>query len=120
MGRWLDFYQTILLGRPLQDNEFIFPTIASNGLTYSNKGLDHDVVQKLLNVFAVGAGLQKQFTTHCLCRGGAQYRFQFCPIGERWTLSRIRWWGGWAEGEKVPTLPYTFDLLAYVRNFGLD
>ena len=101
MRRWLDFYQTVLLGRPLQDDDFIFPTIATNGLVYSKKPIDHDVAQKLINTFATGAGLKKEYTTHCLRRGGAQYRFQFCPLGERWPLSWIRWWGGWAEGEKV-------------------
>jgi hypothetical protein len=45
-----------------------------------------------------GAGT---FTTHCFRRGGAQYRFMYAPIGEHWSLARIRWWGGWAEGEHV-------------------
>lgn len=25
----------------------------------------------------------------------------YAPVGERWTLARIRWWGGWADGESV-------------------
>ncbi|KIJ91643.1 hypothetical protein K443DRAFT_48250, partial [Laccaria amethystina LaAM-08-1] len=29
---------------------------------------------------------------------------QFAPIGQRWTLARIRWWGGWAQGEHRDTL----------------
>jgi hypothetical protein len=24
------------------------------------------------------------------------------PIGQRWSLTIVRWWGGWAEGEQVP------------------
>ena len=106
MRRWLHFYETVLLGRPLQDDDFIFPTIATNGLVYSKKAVDHDIAQKLINMFAAGASLNKEFTTHCLRRGGAQYRFQFCPLGERWPLSWIRWWGGWAEGEKVSTVHF--------------
>ena len=43
----------------------------------------------------------EHFTTHCFRRGGAQYRFMFAPVGQRWTLARIRWWGGWAQGEHV-------------------
>ena len=42
-----------------------------------------------------------RFSLHCFRRGGAQYRFMHAPIGERWTLDRIRWWGGWADGEQV-------------------
>lgn len=40
----------------------------------------------------------------CLRRGGSQYRFMYAPIGKRWSLSIIRWWGGWAAGEQVDTL----------------
>jgi len=25
----------------------------------------------------------------------------FAPVGKRWTLQQVRWWGGWAEGEHV-------------------
>jgi hypothetical protein len=25
----------------------------------------------------------------------------FAPVGQRWTLACIRWWGGWAKGEHV-------------------
>ncbi|KAK6987789.1 hypothetical protein R3P38DRAFT_2366098, partial [Favolaschia claudopus] len=28
----------------------------------------------------------------------------FAPMGQRWSLSIIRWWGGWAVGEQVDTL----------------
>ncbi|KAI0308904.1 hypothetical protein OF83DRAFT_1042402, partial [Amylostereum chailletii] len=28
----------------------------------------------------------------------------FAPANRRWTLARIRWWGGWAEGERRDTL----------------
>jgi hypothetical protein len=56
-----------------------------------------------INQMAAAAGISgaKHFTTHCFRRGGAQYRFQFAPIGQRWTLARIQWWGGWAQGEHV-------------------
>ncbi|TRM70317.1 hypothetical protein BD626DRAFT_533627 [Schizophyllum amplum] len=34
------------------------------------------------------------------------------PPGHRWSLSRCRWWGGWAEGENVDTLmKYLLDSL---------
>ncbi|EDQ99683.1 uncharacterized protein LACBIDRAFT_316218 [Laccaria bicolor S238N-H82] len=28
----------------------------------------------------------------------------FAPMGQHWTLARIRWWGGWAIGEHRNTL----------------
>ncbi|KAG1723135.1 uncharacterized protein EDB91DRAFT_1087922 [Suillus paluster] len=37
-------------------------------------------------------------------RGGAQYWFMFAPVGQRWTLAKVRWWGGWADGEQRDTL----------------
>jgi hypothetical protein len=57
---------------------------------------------------ATSAGLPNAalFTTHCFQRGGAQYWFMFAPIGKCWTLARIQWWGGWADGEHV-----------YIHNF---
>ncbi|KAF8831747.1 hypothetical protein HHX47_DHR1001247 [Lentinula edodes] len=58
----------------------------------------------MIDEFTSSAGVPGAFTTHCFRRGGAQYRFMFAPIGERWTLARIRWWGGWAPNEKRDTL----------------
>ena len=25
----------------------------------------------------------------------------YAPVGERWSLAVVHWWGGWAEGENV-------------------
>jgi hypothetical protein len=66
-----------------------------------NHPLDHGRFQELLDKFTAGAGIRKRFQTHSFRRGGAQYRFQYAPIGERWSLQKVRWWGGWAEGERV-------------------
>lgn len=65
--------------------------------------MSSDMAQKMITKFAEAAGIPNagNFTTHCFRRGGAQYRFMFAPIGKRWTLAKIRWWGGWADGEKV-------------------
>lgn len=63
--------------------------------------MSHDVIQGLLSEFLIGSGLNKHFTTHSLRQGAAQYRLMYAPLGERWSLSIIRWWGGWAIGEKV-------------------
>ena len=91
------------LGRPLEDDDYVFPFIGSNGIINPKQSIQHKFIQNLLDEFTKAAGIDKYFTTHCLRRGGAQYRFIHAPFGKRWSLSRIRWWGGWAEGEGVST-----------------
>ena len=104
---WLQFLEGTLLKRPLTDEEYIFPTIAQNGMVHTYQPIDHNAFQDLLNNFTKNAGVTAQYTTHSFRRGGAQYRFQHCPLGERWSLTRIRWWGGWAEGEQARYLQYS-------------
>ncbi|KAG1784343.1 uncharacterized protein HD556DRAFT_1219764, partial [Suillus plorans] len=43
----------------------------------------------------------------------------FAPVGQRWTLAKVHWWGGWAEGEHHDTLVrYLLDELhAYETNY---
>ncbi|KAH9475673.1 hypothetical protein JR316_0011232 [Psilocybe cubensis] len=104
---WLEFYEAILLGRPLQPDDFIFPIIGTNGISVQpSRAMTAEIAQKKINQMASESGIHGAafFTTHCFRRGGAQYRFMFAPLGERWTLARIRWWGGWATGEHRDTL----------------
>ncbi|KAJ7916440.1 hypothetical protein B0H13DRAFT_2231652 [Mycena leptocephala] len=101
--RWRAVYRQ-RLGRDFEPDDYAFPYIAPNGVIHPKKPLSHDLVQDYINEFASGANINKIFTTHCLRRGGSQYRFMFAPIGKRWSLTIIRWWGGWAEGEQVDTL----------------
>ena len=101
LREWIFFYEVILLKRPLNPDEFLFPTISSNGLVHTYKPIDHNALQDRLNLYTKEAGVDAEYTTHSFRRGGAQYRFQYCPIAKRWTLARIRWWGGWAGGEQV-------------------
>ncbi|KAF8199486.1 hypothetical protein BJ912DRAFT_921906 [Pholiota molesta] len=70
-------------------------------------------LEVIQNQFTLGAiGLNKHFTMHSLQQGGAQYQLMFAPLGERWSLSIIHWWGGWAIGEQVNTLmKYLIDSL---------
>jgi len=89
------------IGWKVEDDDYVFPYIAPNGILHPKKALSHDQVQCLLMEFCQGAGLVKNFTTHCLRRGGAQHRFIHAPIGKRWSLTVIWWWGRWAEGEQV-------------------
>ncbi|KAF4613695.1 hypothetical protein D9613_008208 [Agrocybe pediades] len=104
---WLDFYEHHLLGRPLEADDYIFPVLGANGASVQPKSpITPDTAQKRICAMAEAAGVRgaKDFTTHCFRRGGAQYRFMCAPQGQRWSLSRIRWWGGWAIGEHRDTL----------------
>ncbi len=98
---WLAFLERKVLNRPLAANEYIFPVFAPNGLVHAHKSINHNLIQKYINEFALGAGILTEYSTHCFRRGGAQYRFMYAPIGEQWPLVIIRWWKGWAEGENV-------------------
>ena len=100
---WIEYMEQVL-GCPLQDDDYIFPAISANSKTiYLHTPISKEKIQDKLDGFAIFRGLKGKlkFTTHCFCRGSAQFRFMYAPTGEWWTLSRIRWWGGWAEGEHV-------------------
>ncbi|KAJ7025321.1 hypothetical protein C8F04DRAFT_967990 [Mycena alexandri] len=107
MIRWIRHLEEEIYGRPLQDDDYIFPAVGANGVVQTGEHICHDEVQKWISEFTAGAELpcgNGTFSTHCFRRGGAQYRFMFAPYGHRWTLRQVRWWGGWAEGEHRDTL----------------
>ncbi|KAJ7496322.1 hypothetical protein B0H11DRAFT_1715957 [Mycena galericulata] len=104
---WRKYLQEIIYRRPLQPDDYIFPAIGANGVVQVGEHVSHDDVQKWIKEFTAGAQLLQAngtFSTHCFRHGGAQYRFMFAPVGRRWTLRQVRWWGGWAEGEHRDTL----------------
>lgn len=101
LPKWRAYLQKLQPNRKVEADDYIFPYIAPNGLIHPKRDMSYDLLQGLLTKFAAAAGLQKHYTTHCFRRGGAQYRFMFAPVGKRWPLSWIRWWGGWAIGEHV-------------------
>ncbi|THU85408.1 hypothetical protein K435DRAFT_685662 [Dendrothele bispora CBS 962.96] len=106
---WIEHYEKYFLGpdQHLEDNDYIFPAFTSTWTTVNRQEpISSKSINTLINGVAEAAGVKGagEFTTHCFRRGGAQYRFMYAPIGERWTLARIRWWGGWAEGEHRDTL----------------
>jgi hypothetical protein len=84
-----------------EEKDHIFLNIGLNGVPQPHSQISMKKIQGLINEFASGAGVRKDFTTHSFRRGGAQYRFMHAPLGRRWSLSIVRWWGGWAEGENV-------------------
>ncbi|KAH7918493.1 hypothetical protein BV22DRAFT_1041730, partial [Leucogyrophana mollusca] len=92
-----------ILPRPPEPDEYIFPRMGSNGICYSRVETPCDAVQKMLAKVSKEAGLSEKHSSHCLRRGGVKYRIE-APLGERWSLTTIRWWGGRAEGESVDTL----------------
>jgi hypothetical protein len=75
--------------------------MSANGIVHPGQPISHDTIQKWINESTADAGILGNFSTHYFRRGSAQYWFMFAPVGQRWTLAKIRWWGGWAEGEHV-------------------
>ncbi|KAG1741594.1 hypothetical protein EDD22DRAFT_786691 [Suillus occidentalis] len=101
---WIKWLELFHYGHTLQPNDLIFPAMGANGVVQPGQPISHDTVQKWINESTAGAGILGNFSTHCFRRGGAQYWFMFAPVGQRWTLAKVRWWGGWAEGEHRDTL----------------
>ncbi|KAF8592785.1 hypothetical protein K439DRAFT_1505031 [Ramaria rubella] len=102
--KWLTFLRAFVYCRDLQADDFIFPLVNPKGLIQPRTPISHDTIQKWIDEFVIGAGINLwlgRLTTHCFCRGGAQYPFMYALVGKRWSLATIRWWGGWAEGEHV-------------------
>ncbi|KAL0960983.1 hypothetical protein HGRIS_005980 [Hohenbuehelia grisea] len=124
LHEWVGYLETAIYKRPLEPDDYIFPTMGANGVVQPGEHVTHDIVQKWINEFTSNARLCEgqggNFSTHCFRRGGAQYQFMFAPVGQRWTLKRVRWWGGWAEGEHRDTLlRYLLDELhSYEEDYG--
>jgi hypothetical protein len=103
---WKYHLETHLLKRPLEPEDYIFPSISTNRESVRvefSVPVPAETTKKKVNQFAAAAGLPGagKYTTHCFRRGGAQYRFMYAPAGERWTLATVRWWGGWSPNERV-------------------
>ncbi|KAK7028811.1 hypothetical protein VNI00_014824 [Paramarasmius palmivorus] len=103
---WMDHLERQVYKRHLEPDDYLFPTIGAGGAVQAAVPVTADTVQKKVNEYAKLAGLPGagKYTTHCFRCGGAQYRCMWAPPGERWPLTVIRWWGGWAPGEKHNTL----------------
>lgn len=105
---WLQYLSTYVYGRALEDEDYLFPTIGANHVVQPLLCISSDTVQHLLDEFTMGSGVaatvRGHFSTHCLRRGGAQYRFILADPEERWNLATTYSWGGWTEGERVSPL----------------
>ena len=100
LPQWKAFLESVL-GRQLAPEDYLFPHIGVNGVIHTMRQMSYDSLQTMLSTFCEQSGTKKRYTTHLFRRGGAQYCFMYAPVGQRWSLNRIRWWGGWAVGEHV-------------------
>ncbi|KAG1858189.1 hypothetical protein F4604DRAFT_1685051 [Suillus subluteus] len=116
---WIKWHKSFHYGHTLQPNNFLFPAMSANGIVHPGQPIFHDTIQKWINESTTGAGIRGNFSTHCFRQGGAQYWFMFAPVGQRWTLAKVCWWGGWADGEHRDTLVrYLIDKLhAYETDY---
>ncbi|KAG1733068.1 uncharacterized protein EDB91DRAFT_1084578 [Suillus paluster] len=78
----------------------------ANSVVYASDKLSYNGVMKMLAWMCKEVGLT------------ARYQFMFTPLGQRWSLATIRWWGAWAEGESVDTLIWYLldELTQYEKN----
>ncbi|EMD33028.1 hypothetical protein CERSUDRAFT_99044 [Gelatoporia subvermispora B] len=121
MTRWLA-HLSDLRGRPVNDDDFIFPVMSRKGHLKYGQAAGGAAIQALLDEVVAKSGVMNgrrgKFTTHCFRRGGAQYRFMFAE--DRWSLKVCKWWGAWSSNERVETLVRYLleELSAYEDNFG--
>ncbi|KAJ3525976.1 hypothetical protein NM688_g8320 [Phlebia brevispora] len=101
---WWSWLERALLHHPLQAEDHVFLTISINGQVQITTHVSNTVVQSWLDEAILGVRLSVAYTTHSFGRSGAQYQFMWCPLGQWWSLSAVRWWGGWADGERSDTL----------------
>ena len=107
MQVWLDCLREEY-GGDLKPDDYIFPAFNQHAKLQRGIPATPDAIQLWISEFTADSGISPtlgQFTTHCFRRGGAQYRFMFAPVGKRWSLRTVRWWGGWATGEHVSSHP---------------
>ncbi|KAF8524927.1 hypothetical protein BU17DRAFT_42438, partial [Hysterangium stoloniferum] len=68
MCNWISFLESHVYGQILQCEDFLFPSIRSNGIVQPGSPMSHDVVQKWIKEFCTGAGIDVALThlsTHC-------------------------------------------------------
>jgi hypothetical protein len=107
------------LQRPLINNDYIFPAIASTNRLKFGEPTTRSGIETLLDLVTEKSGVMGErngkFTTHCFRRGGAQYRFMWAD--RKWSLKAVKWWGGWSSSERVslPSISHRCHSLWYPR-----
>ena len=118
---WIQFLESVHYGHPLNPDDYIFPAMGANGVVQPQEHVSHDTVQNWINEATTGVEIRQasggSFSTHCFRRGGAQYRFMYAPVGKRWSLAVVRWWGGWAEGENVRMLFWSANVTSRLSHY---
>jgi hypothetical protein len=107
LTEWMKILEHHVYGRQLEPNDFIFPTLNSNGTLRIGTMVSHDTILDLITQISSAAQVVPstgKFTTHSFRRGGCQLKFTYANVGDCWPLVKVRWWGGWAEGEHVSAL----------------
>ncbi|KIK92541.1 hypothetical protein PAXRUDRAFT_792387 [Paxillus rubicundulus Ve08.2h10] len=121
---WISFVELVHHHRPLDLDDYIFPAMGTAGIMQPHELLSHDAVQSWINEAVSGAKIAVsnggKFTTHMYRCGGAQYQYMFAPVGKRFTLAKVRWWGRWAENEHRDTMIWYLldELHAYKTDHG--
>ncbi|KAF8523314.1 hypothetical protein BU17DRAFT_43932, partial [Hysterangium stoloniferum] len=85
MKVWINYLETHVYGRALQDEDYLFPSINVNSVAHPERPMSHDIVQKWIDKFTASTGIDNSKawpTTHCFRKGGAQYQFMFALIGK--------------------------------------
>ncbi|KFH71299.1 hypothetical protein MVEG_01599 [Podila verticillata NRRL 6337] len=117
---WIQYIE-LTKGQRLQADDFLFPRLAKDDSIQLKKQLTVSEVSSRLNRFASEAGLlghrYTRLDTHCLRRGGAQYRLLHPQ--DPWSISAVKWWGGWSERESAEKiLEYLLSDSQYEASFG--
>ncbi len=99
---WYDYMASVYA---INDADYVFPKIRGNQLQHGTP-MSTDDVLNLLTRIAEATGILEdragKYTTHCFRRGGCQHRFMIANY--KWSLTVVRWWGGWAANESVDTV----------------
>ncbi|KIJ48032.1 hypothetical protein M422DRAFT_248190 [Sphaerobolus stellatus SS14] len=87
MHNWLSYLDRHVYTNVQNPTDYIFPVINANGFLQPGEPVSAETIQNLLDEAVEASSIKignARLTTHCLRRGGAQYRFMFVPIGKHW------------------------------------
>ncbi|KAG1889557.1 hypothetical protein F4604DRAFT_1568727, partial [Suillus subluteus] len=62
---WVRFLEEVLLQRPLQSDEFVFPRVGTNDVVYPTDELSYDAMMKMLTWICTEAALASRYMSHC-------------------------------------------------------
>ena len=77
MLNWLDFYE-LLLDRPLQPEDYLFPSISVKGTIEPHRPITSDMAQKIISNAATSAGLPNVVCSQHTVSGGVVHNIGSC------------------------------------------